>query len=99
MKLVAEQKLDQQPFVCLAFDVERVLLEGRYRLRMNFAALSAALTADMGFSAREHYLYFIPCFVAGMLPCFVDASMKPEGAFFPLSCDRVSYRGVPERAW
>lgn len=99
MKLVQEQGMDKQPFLQLAFDVERVLLEGRYRLRMNFAALAAALVADMGFSAREYYLYVIPCFVAGMLPCFIDASSKPEGGFLPLRCDRLKYEGVPERSW
>jgi Citrate synthase, C-terminal domain len=99
MKLAKELGMDQRPFVRLAFDVERALLEGRYRLRMNFAALAAALVADMGFSAREYYLYVIPCFVAGMLPCFIEASAKPEGSFLPLPCERVRYEGASERAW
>jgi hypothetical protein len=99
MKLAKELGMDQRPFVRLAFDVEKALLAGRYRLHMNFAALAAALVADMGFSAREYYLYVIPCFVAGMLPCFIEASAKPEGSFLPLPCDRLRYEGVAERAW
>ena len=99
MKLVTELGMDQRPFVQLAFEVERTLQQERYRLRMNFAALTAALAADMGFSAREYYLYVIPCFVAGMLPCYIEASARPEGSFLPLPCDRVEYAGVAARAW
>jgi hypothetical protein len=99
MHLVERLGMDQRPFVRLAFEVEETLLAQRYRLRMNFAALAAALVGDMGFSPREYYLYVIPCFVAGMLPCFIEASSKPEGCFLPLPCERIAYEGVAPRTW
>jgi hypothetical protein len=38
-------------------------------------------------------------FSAGIIPCFIGAMEKPEGAFFPLSCRRIQYQGKPRRAW
>ena len=99
MKIVMEAGLDQGPYVLLAFGVEKLLLAGRWRLHMNVAALDAALGADMGMSAREYYLFMIPCFVAGMLPCLIDGATQPEGGFLPLRCERISYEGAPRRTW
>jgi citrate synthase len=99
MALVTDLGLDGRPYVRLAFEVERTLREGRWRMHMNFAGLAAALVADMGFSRRDFYLFAIPAFVAGMVPCFIDASEKPEGTFLPLPCDRIDYRGAQRRSW
>ena len=87
------------PYLRLAFDVEQILLKGRWRLSLNYGGVVAALCADMGFSAREYYLFAIPAFVAGMLPCFIEANEKPEGAFLPLSCSRIAYEGPHRRDW
>jgi hypothetical protein len=83
----------------LAFDVEKILLAGRWRLYMNIAAFSAALVADQGLSSHEHYCYLTLCFSGGMLPCYIDALKKVEGTFFPLTCDRIQYEGAPHRDW
>lgn len=99
MALARKMRIADRPYVSLAFEVERVLLEGRWRLHMNFAGLAAALVADMGFTPREYYLFGIPAFVAGMLPCFIEASQKPEGTFLPLTCDRIAYQGQAQRTW
>ncbi len=99
LKLIRRSGLDQGPYVRLAFEVERVLLEGRWRLHINIAALCAAIAADMDFTPQEYYLFLIFCFTAGMLPCFIDAAGKPEGIFFPLRCTRITYTGVPQRRW
>lgn len=99
MRLAQESGFVQGRCVRMAFAVERLLLEGRWRLHMNIAALDAALAADMGLTPREHYLFMAPCFLAGMPPCFEDAQQRAEGAFFPLSCARLVYEGAAQRAW
>jgi hypothetical protein len=99
MKRVKDLGLESGEYVSLVFEIERLLLEGRWRLQMNLAALAAALVADMKFNIKEFYLYSIPCFVVGMLPCFIEAGEKAEGGFFPLDCDRIAYEGAPRRVW
>jgi len=99
LRLAAEEGLHDGPYVQLAFDVEQILLTGRWRLHMNYAGLAAGLCADLGFTPRTFYLFLIPVFVAGMLPCFIEASEKSEGAFLPLSCSRIAYEGPHRRDW
>ncbi len=82
-----------------AFDVEEILRRGRWRLCMNIAALAAALVADQGMSLEEYHQYSVLMFSGGMFPCYQDARAKPEGAFFPLRCDRIDYRGPARRTW
>lgn len=99
MALVREQGLDGGAHLKLAFEVENILLSGRWRMRMNHAAISAALAADFGMSSHEYYFFGIPAFLAGMPPCYQDAVDKPEGQFFPLPCRMMSYEGVARRPW
>ncbi|NRF70004.1 citryl-CoA lyase [Aquincola sp. S2] len=91
--------LDGGPHLQLAKDVEQFLLDGRWRWRMNYAALSAALTADLGFTPREHYLFGFPAFLAGMQPCFIEACEQPAGTLFPIPCSHVAYEGAARRPW
>lgn len=83
----------------LAFEVERVLLSRYPQLRINYAAVYAALVADMGFSLREYQILRVPTFLAGMAPCVVEAAASPEGTLFPTRCDGVVYEGVEARSW
>lgn len=99
MTLVREQGLDGGPHLKLAFDVENILLAGRWRLHMNYAALAAALCADLGMSPSEYFFSSMPAFLAGMPPCYLDAAEKPEGLLFPLPCRIMLYEGVPRRSW
>jgi len=99
MALLRSLNMNEGRHVRLAFDVERLLLEGRWRWRMNYAALAAAIAADIGFSPREYYLFNAPAFLAGMQPCYVEASERPEGALFPMPCVQVRYEGEPKRRW
>lgn len=85
--------------VRLAHAVEKVLLPRYPQLRMNYAALHAALIADMGLSPREYQLLRIPTFLAGMPPCLVEAAEKPEAALFATPCSGVAYAGVAPRTW
>ena len=82
-----------------AHEIERYLLESRLRMTMNYGAVVAALTADLGLSPREHYLYVHPAFLAGMLPCYIEASERPEGTLLPLPCEGIGYEGAPKRRW
>jgi hypothetical protein len=99
MKHAAELGFSDGDHVGLAFAVEDILRKKRWRLHMNIAAPVAGLVADQGLSPDEYYRFMILGFSAGMIPCYSDALAKPAGAFFPLRCDRVHYRGKPRRAW
>ncbi|MDE2310903.1 MAG: citryl-CoA lyase [Betaproteobacteria bacterium] len=99
MALVREQRLDGGPYLKLAFEVEKILLAGRWRLHMNYGALAAALATDLGLSPSESYFFGIPAFLAGMPPCYLEAAEKPEGLLFPLPCHVMLYEGVARRSW
>jgi len=99
MAKVRELGFDGGPHLKLAFEVEKILLEGRWRLRMNYAALAAALCADLGMSPREYYFSSMPAFLAAMPPCYMEAAEKPEGLLFPLPCKVMLYEGVSRRKW
>lgn len=84
----------------LSFAVERFLVEQHKPfLLMNYAALTAALAADLGFSPREYQLFNILKTLAGMPPCIAEAAEKPEGAVFPRACEQIDYVGAPIRDW
>lgn len=84
----------------LAFAVEKILV-GEYKpfLKMTYAALTAALAADMGFTPRQYQLFNSLKFVAGIPPCIVEAAQKPAGAVFPHRCSDIAYTGVAPRTW
>jgi hypothetical protein len=99
LKLARSLGLADGPHVKLAHDIERFLLESRLRMAMNYGAIAAALTADLGLSAREHYMYSFAAFLAGMPPCYLDAAERPASTLLPLPCAGVAYRGKPKRPW
>ncbi len=92
-----ELGLADGPHVHLAFEVERVLK--RRRMKMNITGLAAALAADQGLMPSEYQAYVSFAFGAGILPCYVDAAVHPEQAFFPFRCESIDYEGPPPRAW
>lgn len=98
-ELAQRLRLANGPYVKLAFDIEQTLQAGRWRMRMNVAALAAALAADQGLSEREYYFFAIPSFVAGITPCFIEANDHEEGAFLPIRARQVVYKGVEKRTW
>lgn len=99
MTLVRKLGLDGGPHIRLAYKVEKILLAGRWRMHMNYAALAASLCADSGMSPHEYYFASIMAFVAGMPPCYLDAVEKPEGLLFPIPCRMIAYEGVTNRRW
>jgi len=83
----------------LAYEVEKTLLSGRWRMKMNIAAPIAAIAIDIGLSRDEFAHYMCLCFTGGMLPCFIDALKQTRGTFLPVRCDRVDYHGKMTRSW
>ncbi|MFZ5491895.1 MAG: hypothetical protein ACOY6E_05280 [Pseudomonadota bacterium] len=84
-------------FTMLALDIQKIL-RGK-RMGMNVAALAAALYADQGLTVSEYQHATLLAFSAGLLFCVVDAAKHPEGALFPIRCDRLQYSGPAPRAW
>jgi hypothetical protein len=99
MGLAEELGLHRGPHLELALAVEGLLVARDARLRMNYAALTAAMAADLGLSVEEFHHFQVPMLVAGMTPCFVEAAQRPAGTLFPLSCDHIAYDGPPRRQW
>ncbi len=87
------------PHLQLAHDIDRFLVASRLRMTANYGAIAAALCCDMGLSPREYYLYMHPAFLAGMLPCYVEAAERPASTLLPLPCDAVAYEGAAKRSW
>lgn len=99
LALAEREGLADGEHVKLAFAIEEILLAGRWRMRMNYAALAAALALDIGLAPREYYLYLLPAFLSGMPPCYIEACERPEQATFPLRCQALIYQGPPRRPW
>ncbi len=99
MRLAKELGLDNKPYISLAFEVEKTLLAGRWRLHINIASVLAALAADQGFSPHEYYHSVVLSFSAGMFPCYQDAAHKKEGTLFPFPCSAIEYGGTNKRSW
>jgi hypothetical protein len=98
LKLARSLGLADGPHLKLADAVDEYL-SARARQRMNLAGFVAGLAADLGLSPREHYLFLFPAFLAGMVPCYLDAAERAEGTLLPLPCDGVAYVGVAKRRW
>lgn len=99
LALLKETGMDTGPHLQIALDAEKLLKEGRWRIQLNITGLDAAVAADMGLTPREHHLFAIFCFTAGMSPCFLDTNSRPIGTFFPVRCSRIDYRGAEKRQW
>ncbi|AZZ91819.1 hypothetical protein EUZ85_14185 [Hahella sp. KA22] len=82
----------------LALEIYHYLKKNK-RLTINVAALAAAIGADFGMSPEEYQLYLTPCFIAGMVPCYLDGAAKPEGSVFPMRCESIQYSGPERRSW
>lgn len=99
MALARDLGLDDGPHIKLAFTVNEFLAAGRFRLCINYGAITAAVCADMGLSPQEYYLFVFPAFLAGMPPCYIENAERMEGTLLPLSCAHIMYEGMPQRSW
>ena len=80
-------------YVNLIERIQSVLSKHRYRFKPNVSIYCAALLSEIGYSPREFLYIALLSFSAGMIPCYIDALEKDEGAFFPLKCDQIDYLG------
>ena len=99
LEIAREAGLADGPHLALAHEVERLLMGRDARLKMNYAALTAGLAADLGLSVREFHLFQLPMLLAGMTPCYLEAADRPAGTLFPLSCEHIAYEGAAPRRW
>ncbi len=84
----------------LAFQIEEYFLNSRYKYRMNASAITSSLLADAGLTPEEYYYTAIPCFLAGMIPCYIDSLNHPLGSFFPIPTTRLRSTGSHDvRLW
>ncbi len=87
-------------YTSLALEVDEYLSNSRYKYRINASGVVAGLLADEGITPEELYHIATLTFTAGVIPCYIDAVKKPEGAFFPLRVSRIYSEGIAEpRVW
>lgn len=98
-KLLKELGLHDRDYIKLAFAVNEILEDSRFKLRINIAGVFAAFCADEGLKQEDIYYLTTVCFSTGMLACYLDTIKKPVGALFPIRCNRINYEGVPIRNW
>jgi hypothetical protein len=99
MALGRELGVADGPFVKLAFEIDRYFEASNRPLRLNMGGLVAAYAGDFGWSPQEFNMMVYASFLAGMFPCYVEATEKPPGAVFPIRCADVRYEGRPHREW
>jgi citrate synthase len=99
LDLLAELSLVERDYIQLAIKVEEFLSKSRYKLNLNIAGVFAAFCADEGLKREDIYYLTIVGFSIGMLACYLDADSQPNGALFPIRCERISYQGVNHREW
>lgn len=88
------------PYTKLAFKIDDYMKASKYGYRINIAGVSAALVADEGITAEQHYHMASVAFSAGIIPCYIDSASKPEGAFFPFRISSVKYSGAQnKKSW
>lgn len=85
------------PYVRLAFEVEREILDRGMNLRMNYGAVISAFAADMGLSAKEFAATWAIGFWNGAAPCYTQAVDNPALSLYPLAPPDITYTGPARR--
>ena len=91
--------LSEGPHYKLSYQLEAILVQKNSLLKMNYAAILAALCADMGLSAKQIQLFVFPMFLAGMTPCYTEGVQNNPNSLFKLDCNDIRYTGVSPRKW
>jgi hypothetical protein len=82
-----------------AFRIEEALRAGRWRMRMNYAALVSAFCLDMGLTRDEYACFAATIFLAGMPPTWKESSKQMAGGLFPIPVEDIAYDGKIARPW
>lgn len=100
MKFAQSLGFRRGKYLKLAFEIEEYLKSSRLRYQINAAGMVAGFVADNDISPDTHYHMGILCFVAGIIPCYIDTLDHKEGTFFPLATYRINYTGLTaNRKW
>lgn len=99
LALAASLGLADGPTLALALALETALIRKKPQLRLNYGGLITALFADLGLGPAEYHLLMFPIFLAGIPPCYLEGATGEEGAFLPVPCRGVAYRGMARRRW
>lgn len=91
--------IEKGPHIKAAYAVEGVLLKNRTRLHMNYAAVAAAICLDLGLTPEEFYLFCIPSFMAGFLPCFLEGRSQAPNTMFQAGFKDIEYLNKSTRSW
>lgn len=87
------------PHVRTAFRLDALLAEGRWRMRINYAALCSALHLDIGLTRDDYECILATIFLGGMPPVWKEHNQEAAGGLFPIPVDAVHYDGVTPRSW
>lgn len=87
------------PHVRTAFRIEAILQAGRWRMRMNYAALVSAFCLDLGLSRDDYACFAATIFLGGMPSVWKEANQQAAGGLFPIPVDTVRYDGIAARRW
>ena len=98
-KLAEELGFGKGKYISFLSLLEKELLDSKLNLKMNIAAMDAALAADQGLDRRQFYNFMSLCFCIGFQTCFIDAFSKEPGTLFPLKCNKIQYEGIKKRKW
>lgn len=98
-RVLRQTGLHEGKHILIVQEIERILKAKGLKLSANFGALTAAIAADMDLTVQQYQLFAYFAFIAGMAPCFIDQSRKPEGTFFPLRCEAIIGNTTPARSW
>lgn len=92
--------LDRGPHLVLALRIEKLLLAGRWRMQMNYAAPVAALCLDLGMTRPQSAAFMSTVFLAGMPPVWLEAATaEVPGSLFPIPVAMICYDGAAPRRW
>lgn len=87
------------PHVRSAFRIEAILHAGRWRMRMNYAALVSAFCLDLGLQRDDYACFAATIFLGGMPAVWKEARQQPAGGLFPIPVATVRYEGTALRRW
>jgi len=82
--------------MALAYQIEDLLLR-EYDEGLNIGGFISAFLSDQDMAPEEVYQACALLVNSGVTACYLDAVERPAGAFSPLRCDDIEYRGKPVR--
>ncbi len=87
------------PHVRTAFRIESLLESGRWRMRMNYAALCSAIHLDIGLTRDDYECILATIFLGGMPPVWKEHNQELAGGLFPTPVAALRYDGQMPRQW